>query len=88
MTLKYRPFCSFGNRKVGFRWFTAEDPKPIALSEDAFLKGRIPKEFSKDKFSECCLDQSIWDQLEKDFNEENQLQAISRESLLDEAEVQ
>lgn len=86
-TLKYRPVCSFGESKVGFRWFVAEEPSHIVLSEEAFLKGLYPKDVPRDKFSEHSLDPDIWALLEKDFNEENQLQAMTKESQLTTGQV-
>lgn len=72
MTLKYRPLCAFGECFVGLRWFTNGR---YSLSESAFHAGNYPKDASKESFREETLPESVWQILQKDLSEENQLQA-------------
>ena len=43
----------------------------MVLSEDAFRKGQYPKEMTADMFTEKTLEKEVWEQLTKDFSEEN-----------------
>jgi hypothetical protein len=43
------------------------------LSQASFLAGNFPKDTLKESFKEKTLDLEIWELLEKDLSEENQL---------------
>lgn len=59
----------------------------MVLSEASFLAGNYPKDTPKVSFKEKTISEEIWDQLEKDFSEENQLQAqMKGESTLNKEE--
>lgn len=72
LTLKFRPICSSTGCVVGFKWF---ENGSLQLSEQAFLAGNFPKD---QKFEPKCLSSDIWDQLERDLCEDNQIMAQSR----------
>lgn len=71
--MKYRPKCAFSECLVGYRWFESTGSEPFVISEANFLAGNYPKDTPKDSFKEKTIPVEIWDQLEKDLSEENQL---------------
>ena len=77
--MKYRPICAFGKCFVGLRWYSNGR---YSLSESAFHGDNLPKDADKSTFKEETLPESVWNILQKDLSEENQLQAQSRPSNL------
>jgi hypothetical protein len=69
LTLKDRPKCASSGCIVGFKWYQNDS---LTLSESAFLAGNYPK---GSKFEAKSIAPEIWDQLERDLSEDNQIMA-------------
>ncbi len=54
----------------------------MCLSESAFAQKMYPKDEDKSAFTSKSLDKEIWDQLQQDFCEDNQIKAESEPTKL------
>ena len=82
-TLKFRPLCAYSGAPCGMRWYRQQkkddNTEPLCFSEAAYASDNYPKDIDLVQES---IPFDIVQLLQKDFSEENQLQAQSKSSTL------